>query len=223
MRRPEISILASFVLSGMLCPNLLAETTVELAEQLGITPKSLVAAEANDKASQVLSRLDDATSLRATLINQREALRVLENQLSALDQDLAQVAGSADVSQLRISIVQLYNEALASVSATLNELRVLALSDLDNTERLRMDLWRDSAPYDVPDVLRVQTHSAVEWQLIEIAIRAEARALESDSEVPYEQQSLLNDVYADPTVSVLQTQFACCLAQVTQQFNSQLQ
>jgi hypothetical protein len=194
-----------------------AETFAELAAQVAVTPEAIVASQASDKSAMILSRLGEAIELRAVLSNLQMELHSCELQLEELDRNIANGDRSTGLDLARELLLDEYHDTATEMAGALTALRAFILQDLDEDEIERMESWQASASHDVPVHLRIQSHTDQEWEAIELALRAQARSVESGEALSTEEQAIISSL-SNVESALAQTQLACCLAAVIEQF-----
>lgn len=169
-------------------------SVAETAAGLGFTPESVVVADLQTMAATILGRLESAGELRQALETKRQAVDAASASVSQL---AMAVRSNPDDSQLvnqfqaASSLLQTANTQLQS---TADELRQLALNGAAENQIQRLQRWRDNSDFRVPAELRAAVHTVQEWQFVELALRAERRAIIRSEALDGDNQAILSSI-----------------------------
>lgn len=202
MQSRELVVLLGALIVLAAARSARAESLLDAAADLGITPHSMLVAGATPaQAEEILIALEGATDERAQL----EARRVDAHaaaEAATLLADAASMTEDADVH----TAYEASLAALAAIQSEVASLRATLRNQVTNgltTEQLqRLAAWRDAGPQRAPHEFRVATRTAESWQAIERALRAEARAIRRGNDLALEHAQVLLLVRAEPAVQV---------------------
>lgn len=175
-------------------------SVVEIAAELGITPESLTVSDLQEWGSSMLNNLAAANAARADL-DAKSALAAAA--AAALGEATAEMQRSGDNDGIAAAFAsaaadfETAQSALASAQAALLE---EALSGAPSTAQASLAVWLQSKSRSVPAAFKAVARSAAEWDQIEQALRAEARALARSEEVDETSAALLAAVREDDAV-----------------------
>ena len=150
----------------------------DLAASLGITPESAVVAGLSPaEASSLLENLNDASELKTILQTHQETLHLATQAVSELSRSSTT---SLDDPQTHLAAylaaVSDLNEAKEDVASSEHALLAAITHELSLQQVARLSAWRESVARKVPPAFRVTGRTAEQWDAIEEALIAEARA-----------------------------------------------
>ena len=173
---------------------------IATAVELGITPESLVLAELDPHADAILARIDLATDERAMLHQIKLSAVGLADQVTHLKQIVM-------ASEYDPELMQSLVDAQASLDATMASIRsareAIFESVMEGFEQEQVDrvlVWQSAGARSVPHELRSVAREDEEWDRIEVALKAEARANRRGEIVSPSHAAVLAQAWADPTV-----------------------
>jgi hypothetical protein len=193
----------------------------ELANSMGITAESaVIAGLSTAEASEVLAKLDSVSELRATLQTHQIALNLATQAVSQLASVAAdsQEDPQSHLAEYLAAISEL-NAAKANVTSATNALFNAITDELSAQQILRLNAWKETTARRVPPSFRVVVRTTEQWDAIEQALKAEARASRLDSPLENEHEQILTAVRAELDVIVAQASLESALVSMNAVFN----
>jgi hypothetical protein len=183
--------------------NALGESTVAVAAHVAITPESMVVAGFDaQSASLILTRIDAAAGLRSALEDQEQLAAQSGNALTAIRELLNEAPDDPQLLSQHQSLAQQFEAAQGQLQQLRQALVEAATEGLPSEPIQKLAVWQDGASYQVGPELRTKVRTPEEWQAIELALRAEARANRLAAPLAPEHAGLLAQVRAE--VGVIQ-------------------
>jgi len=181
------------------CQLGLAASIRAVAVEAGITPEMLAAADLAAASSPILQTLQGAQQLRDLIESRRTAVGVAAQLAEHLGRELISSSDEAMRQSFR-DAVEAEQAARASLAASIEEIRNVALAQVDPTRRLTLDRLRLASSFRLPLSFGVLCSTTEELSVLELAMRAEERAVTEGGGVPPEYAQLLNQIRNNPTV-----------------------
>ena len=180
---------------------------VALGAQIGITAEAVVVAGLEvAEVEQTLNRLSEASELCALLSDQKVAAAEMAASLTALREQIMSTNDNDAVVAEHASVLSALAAQLATISATRQQLRDVALEGIAPAKRALLEVWRASGSYRAPGHFKVVSRSHADWKAIERALRAESRAVRRGETLDPEYAGLLAEVRSDPAVAAAEVQ-----------------
>ena len=197
-RYVSIAIGASFILSCWGAPAKAEITASDAAQDVGITPQSIVIADLASQTNSILGALQEATDLRSQLEQQRNEADANQAQI---EQELAalQLTGqqtSAELQNLRASLQQ----KVSDIQTTKEAIYDVATQALSDPAQQTLTAVIDVGTRRVPPEFRVLDNNEAQWEQIERALRYQRRAEQLNEPLDPQWASLLDQIESDSAV-----------------------
>jgi hypothetical protein len=216
--RACVSVLLTAVVTG-LASNAFGEGTVAAAAHIAITPESLVVAGIDaEAASLILTRIDAAGGLRADLATQEQLAAQCGNALTAIREMLTEAPDDPQLLSQQQDLAQQFEAVQGQLQQLRQALVEAATEGLPSEAIERLAIWQDGASYRVGPEFRTKVRTPQEWQAIELALRAEARAARLAETLFPEHADLLAQVRAEVGVIQATLDLQSNLAEMTAVF-----
>ncbi len=216
-----IHILVACMLIAMCCRITAAEhNTITVAAEIGITPKSLVVADAEEHANTVLTLVVSAPDLRATLDTARSELNTAAMASRMATRASAEHPGDSDLAAAYQTARAVLETKRSAYTTARNGLFAHVTAGLSDAQRTYLVRWQSSARFRVPDSFRVLQRTDEHWKAIGRALRAERRAAKRGDQLDPAMASLLANIRAEFDVIAAQNRLLAYLPQVETVFES---
>lgn len=174
---------------------------------LGITPESLAAAGcATNEASMIVARLQAEADVLNQLDLARNRSSELHAALLAAQEQAALNAADSQAAQMLVDL-RVQHAAVVAQEETLRESLVLTLlAELPAAKASLARNYNRASGFRVEPAMRVATLEHADWALVEMALRAEERALAAGKPLESEHAQILSDLRSRTEV-VEATQF----------------
>jgi len=196
---------AALAFLSLVCETAQADVLTDFTSELGLGPEPLVIAEMSPGgAGEMIAKFEAETGLREQLGIQRAsadaAIQTASETAAAMSASPAQ--DLTDQYQAALSALALAQEAIVGIR---DQLFAAVTDELSTSQVGRLNIWRLSAGLQVPPEFRVTVRTPEQWHAIELALRAEARALRYGEDVPGDAAQLLGQVRAESNVIAAQS------------------
>lgn len=193
---------ACLVLAGLNANAVVQERPLtEYAVEVGITPESLVIADFTvTESTTIFGQLDAAEDEREAVDYAHAEIVSDSVTVAQLRQALAYDPENDDLlSQLEQAEADLAMSR-ATLDANQQDLLDVALEGMISTSIQALDTWRDGCTFRVLPEFRVADREDEKWRALEVAVRAEKRAIRRNEELDEDNATLLAEVRSDPDV-----------------------
>ncbi len=179
----------------------LAQNTMGVWAEIGITPESVVIADLDAQSAMViLGRVEAAVALRESLAAEHDAADAVAATITELSELMLNAAADEDLQQEYEAAVATLAAGQQQITALREALFDLALDGFPTSKIQRITVWQQGSPYRVQRAFRAKELEHDTWKAMERALRAERRAIRLGEELDEEPAQLLADIRSDPAV-----------------------